>query len=117
MEEDSTWPKNALQGLIYRRREEGEAVKSKQAPCPATVQRGAALSSILHAGACLKLLLLDSAWAAWLCCPGPSGSPVSPPVHTHTHTDKPCDANPPATMTPLFSLCHKLRSSKQVSDK
>lgn len=62
---------NAPQGKIYHRHMERETVKSKQAPSPLTVLQGAPVSSILHAGACLKPLLLVSAWAAWLCCPGP----------------------------------------------
>ena len=69
---------NTPQGKIYHRHMERERVKSKQALGPLTVLQGAPVSSILHAGACLKPLLLVSAWAAWLCCPGPSGLPVSP---------------------------------------
>lgn len=90
---------NAPQGKIYHTHMERETVKSKQALGSLTVLQGAPVSSILHAGACLKPLLLVSAWAAWLCCPGPSGSPVSP-THKHTHSYR--NVNPSATMT--FSL-------------
>lgn len=78
---------NDLQGKTYHRHMERETVKSKQALGPLTVLQGAPVSSILHAAACLKPLLLVSAWAAWLCCPGPSGSPVSP-THKNTHTHR-----------------------------
>lgn len=75
-----TWPKRPA-GYIER-----QSVKSKQALGFLTVLQGAPVSSILHAGACLKPLLLVSAWEAWLCCPGPSGLPVSP---THKHEQLP----------------------------
>lgn len=60
-----------------------ESVTSKQGQGPLTVLQGAPVSSILHAGACLKPLLHESARAAWLCCPGPAGSPVT---SSHTQT-------------------------------
>lgn len=82
---------------------ERETVKSKQALGPLTVLQKAPVSFILHAEACLKLLLLISAWAAWLCCPGPSGSPVSP-THKHSYSN----ANPSATMTLSFALSQAL---------
>lgn len=96
---------NAPQGKIYHRHMERETVKSKQALGPLTVLQGAPFSSILHAGACLKPLLLLSAWPAWLCCPGPSGSTVSP---SHKHTNSPRNANPSATMTLPLSLSFSL---------
>ncbi len=55
---------NGPQGKIYHRHMERETLKSKQTMGPLSVLQGALASSILHAGACLKPLLLVSAWAA-----------------------------------------------------
>lgn len=56
--ESSTWPK-LLVGYMER-----QSVKTKHALGFLTVLQGAPVSSILHAGACLKPLLLSSACAA-----------------------------------------------------
>lgn len=55
---------NGPQGKIYHRHMERETVKSEQTTGLLTVLQGAPVSSILHAGACLKPLLLVSARAA-----------------------------------------------------
>lgn len=110
----STWPKITLQGKKSQaHQKESNNSYSNRLSVLWLFWQGALVSSILHARACLKLLLLLSEWAAKLCCPCPSGLPVLP-TYIHAALVMQIHQPPWLSLSPSQALVLRIRIQSET---